>query len=783
MRLFGAGIICLAAVVFPAALPADAGVLVPGGAEQPDPSRLALDDMQVDVRIEDGTARVRIQQIYVSRISRVQEGEWVFALPARAAISDFAVWDDITRIPGVILERRRADEIYERLKAQAIDPGLLRQGEYGVDEARRSSVFSAKVTPIPGYGYKRVEVEYHERLTVENLRSYFALPLRPEAYEAQRAGRLRLRFELLSSHAVEDFQVVGEAFALTIDEQSPNRVSGSLAAENVDFTEDFAVEWGLTAPAEPKLEVLTYRDPSPQRPHLTATAAPEPENPPGYLQASLLLPNRTAEAEGPPRSVVALFDVSLSMQWEKLEAQFQALETLLLGLRPQDRFNVLLYADDVQPFAASLQPASRDAAESALDFVRAGFIRGGTDLEAALGAALTQFRDAEGEPYLVLFGDGGATRGRIHNARLAEQYAALRSALPVASRPRTFVFGIGDEANLPLLEMLGREDGVFERVRSTEPIEFKLNAFLSKIGREPVDGLSLAVEPGGAVDMVYPLETSWFAGSLAQWVGRYPQPAQASLRAAGGGVDAASSIALPAEDLNHPQVGRLWARARVDALLEKIERDGEDEDTIDEIIYWSKKFKFVTPYTSFLAAPRSLLRPRVIRPGDPILRIKTDPSIVSVTALFPFGLVKPLKYLGSEDTWQTRFLAPKDTPDGKHEVRLVLRDQQGRAYRETKSFLILSQAPVVEARLDKTTFRRGERVELKVAASRTTRTLSARMYGVPPVALRWNADVKLNTGSFVIPPDLPPGEYKLQLTAEDFAHNIGVKEVALAIIP
>ena len=102
---------------------------------------------------------------------------------------------------------------------------------------------------------------------------------------------------------------------------------------------------------------------------------------------------------------------------------------------------------------------------------------------------------------------------------------------------------------------------------------------------------------------------------------------------------------LPREALDHAQLPRLWARARVDALLEKIQREGEDQATIDEIIRLARQYKFVTPYTSFLAVPRALLRPRVIRPGDPVLRVKTDESIFSVTALFPFGLVQKLRYL------------------------------------------------------------------------------------------------------------------------------------------
>ena len=138
----------------------------------------------------------------------------------------------------------------------------------------------------------------------------------------------------------------------------------------------------------------------------------------------------------------------------------------------------------------------------------------------------------------------------------------------------------------------------------------------------------------------------------------------------GKSLELRSSTPLPERSLDHPQLPRLWARARVDALLEKIERDGEDAKTIEEIIALAHKYKFVTPYTSFLAVPRALLRPRVIRPGDPILRVHTDESITSVVAIFPFGLTKRLRHLDSEDVWQTRFLAPDDMQDGTYSVRL-----------------------------------------------------------------------------------------------------------------
>jgi Ca-activated chloride channel family protein len=319
-------------------------------------------------------------------------------------------------------------------------------------------------------------------------------------------------------------------------------------------------------------------------------------------------------------------------------------------------------------------------------------------------------------------------------------------------------------------------------------MEFKLNSFLSKIGRSPIGQLDLSIAPESAVDSVYPLQAATFSGSLASWVGRYQKPQEnVSLTVHGvrdgAPVQMSGKTNLPSESFDHPQLPRLWARARVDALLEKIERDGEDQATVDEIIRLARQYKFVTPYTSFLAVPRALLRPRVIRPGDPILRVKTDESIVSVIALFPFGLVQPLRYLSGEDVWQTRFLAPADMQDGTYTVRLILRDRVGHAYRESKTFVIASKPPVVEVKLDRKRFQRGETIALTVSASQSTRTLVARMEGAVPVALRWDAEAAANTGALTIPEQTIPGTYKLTVTAEDIAHNIGTQEVPIEVLP
>ncbi|HJX84435.1 MAG TPA: hypothetical protein VJ723_08845, partial [Candidatus Angelobacter sp.] len=72
---------------------------------------------------------------------------------------------------------------------------------------------------------------------------------------------------------------------------------------------------------------------------------------------------------------------------------------------------------------------------------------------------------------------------------------------------------------------------------------------------------------------------------------------------------------------------------------------------------------------------------------------------------------------------------------------------------------------------------------LKIQASASTRTLIAQLEGAAPVSLRWNPDAGASTGAVTVPEQLPPGKYRLTVTAEDVAHNIGAQEVQIEVIP
>jgi Ca-activated chloride channel family protein len=782
---------------------ADTGVLIPRDLQQPDSSVLSLQEMEVNVVIDDGDARVFIRQIFANHTASIEEGTYVFALPSGSTVSDFAVWDGPVRIPAVILERRRAEEIYDQARMQAIDPGLLAASERDGSNPASSSVFNAKIVPIPAHGTKRLEIEYHQRLTVTDFQQEFLLSLQPSAYKEQRAGHFQLHFELHSAQPIADVQLTAKTLPLKLTRQDEHTISGSFASDNVDFTEDFAARWKIDPAASDKLEVATYRNPHPALPLPDEMATQRATNPePGFFLAQILIgtgnrnatpASETDRAHAPPRNLIVLFDNSLSMQWEKLERSYAAMEKLLRSLGPEDEFNLLLFNQDVSSFQPAPVPATPANLQGALQFVRGSALRGGTDLDRALTAALAQC--ALPNSVIVALTDGESDRGTIVIGRkIAADYT--RRWKDSSQHPRTNVFAVGDDANLPLLRQIARNDGVLEHVLSTEPVDAKLASFLFKIANRPLEDLQLNIDPRAKVHTLYPLDDSVYAGSIASWVGDYPAPAtniSFKAHAVRDGVPFNTQVRadLPRESLDHPQLPRLWAQARVNALLDQIAREGESRAAIDEIIQLSRKYKFVTPYTSFLAVPRSLLRPRVIRPGDPVLRVHTDPSIESVIALFPFGLTKPLRHMADEDRsgpegnrlWETRFLAPAEMRDGTYSVRLILRDAGGHTYRESKSFVIASTPPQVKILLDRTKYHRGDLVLVKAEATASTRTLTARLEGAAPVDLRWNAALGASAGQLRIPDRLAPGSYTLSVTAEDIAHNIGTQEAQVEILP
>src|SRR5260370_28450996 len=135
-----------------------------------------------------------------------------------------------------------------------------------------------------------------------------------------------------------NFQAAAKAFPLQIEQNSPHLVKGHFEGQNVNLTEDFVTTFELDRAGSDTLQVLAFRNPVSGQPSPTETAPARSTNEPGFFGVDALLgagqqvpaaTGNVTQDSGPAKTLVLLFDTSLSMQWEKLERSYQALETLL----------------------------------------------------------------------------------------------------------------------------------------------------------------------------------------------------------------------------------------------------------------------------------------------------------------------------------------------------------------------------------------------------------------------------------------------------------------------
>ncbi|MEO8502120.1 MAG: VIT and VWA domain-containing protein, partial [Vicinamibacteria bacterium] len=380
---------------------AQSGTLVPTSTGRQDATVLSLRDMTIDASIARGYARVNVRQIFENHTDQIQEGTYRFALAPSAAVGDFAVWDGLVRIPGVILEKRRARAIYEALTTQRVDPGLLQQGDEedrgpgeGPGPAARSGAapFSVKVAPIPAKATKRLELQFQQNINVVGLMGEFRMALAPVDGEPLVARTLRIRVGLNG--------LVHEATANGLP-LAPSADGVAFEATNVKLDRDLIVRFKLKD--ETPMKLSAFRNPEGRMPDGLALAPWErpadiPPEKDGFFLMEVLPPAPAADAASTsgaagsatakraPISVAVLFDTSLSHRFSGLEMSYLRLVRLFDALTPADKFALV-------PFDATVDapPALGNAIDlvktTSLERLRSRALSPGTNILDALRAA------------------------------------------------------------------------------------------------------------------------------------------------------------------------------------------------------------------------------------------------------------------------------------------------------------------------------------------------------------------------------------------------------------
>lgn len=738
------------------------GVALDVRSEQGNAASLPLVGESARVRIDDGHATTTVEHAFQNESKARLEGTYKLVVGEGATAIGFSYWNGSDRIVGEVFEREAAQQVYEQISGLSRDPGLLEQTGEGA--------FSFRVFPIEPGEKKRIEVTTARWLPRRN-------------------GQLEYRARIGRSDAAMDIEL-RDARGVDAVESPSHELTLEALPDGV------RVRAGKAKKDDGEF-VLTYAPKTPGR-SMTATMHKGEEH--AFVALSVSTPPPPSHEKRPAHDVTLVLDRSGSMSGSAMEGAKAAAARVVERLRDDDAVNVIAFDDNVDVLFAAPQVLDSRHRGEVLQFLSKIQPRGGTDIARALGKALSlQSKDARRD--VVFFLTDGQSDGP----------AAIRAATEDASDTTVFTVGLGEGVDKALLSRIASiKHGRFTFVADARAVPAELPKLLAQLSTPVWTDLRLSAE-GGALDMVYPAtlpdvfqddELRIFARTTAQ------VPSKLVLEAKENGAARKFEVAIDASKPARPWIARSWALGRVDDLLGIERQHGSDKESVarhDEIVDLGLTYNLVTPHTSFLAIPERELtasaanvvgsmrerRRKLLAanrdaaalsrmnmpPGDPVITVRAPKDAQRVTAHFPFGLVQDLSWDESKETWTTRFLVPKSTPDGTYDVMVTIVRKDGQVELATTHYTIDADEPDFE--VDVTPMTGGAWVYVRV--DEEAREVRVAKVGVisSSVKLAW-VDTKKAFAGFV---PLEAGEHALRVVVADRARNESEQVVQAVVKP
>jgi len=723
------------------------GVLLERGVDGASPHLRSVKE-RVRIQIDRQYAQTVLEQEFENVTDQQLEGRYVLRT-ASATVEGFAYWNGEQKIVGEVFEKHSARSLYQGVVGKSRDPGLL--------EHTGEGSFAFNVFPIQPHERKRIEVRMGQRLSRLGRRLEYRLTLS--------GGESEVIAEIADDHPL--VRVDSQSHALEVDRQGP-RQARVRAYGKASGARDLVLEFEVSAdPWQPA--IVLHRDPG--------------QDP--YVILQMAAPAQVEQADVSAKDVTLVIDRSGSMSGAPMEEACAAAELVVRRLRRGDRVNVIAFDHAVDPLFPKPRPVE-SARDAALQFIRRIRAGGGTNIALALQTAL-KAQNTGPEPHLVLFLTDGQS----------DSEAALRVAQGDGGDARVFTLGLGPGVEKALLSRLaGSKRGRFTYVESAEAIEQRVGRLFDQIESPALIGLSLEAR-GASLTRTYPRTLpDLSAGDDLLVAGRVTGAPGSKLELVVHGTLAGSQVAYPVsvtlpEAASHPWVARTWARSRVDDVLEEMALTRRPPPELEnEVVELGLAYSLVTPFTSFLAVPESeldsgqaqslkemrarrakvlaanadaaALSRRSMPPGDPLLTVSAPRDARQVTAYFPFGLVKDLRWDERTEKWVVRFLVPVDVPDGDYEAQVLVVKRDGTVELVKASYVIDSRCPDFDIDLI------GSRIRVRV--SEPARKVTVALAADPRRRTVLSGDGSVFEGEL-------PGRGKLRVVVADHARNETLREI------
>ncbi|MCP5163201.1 MAG: marine proteobacterial sortase target protein [Hahellaceae bacterium] len=640
---------------------------------------------ETEARVSGLLADTRLVQRFRNDTDAWREAVYVFPLPENAAVYAMHIRVGEREIVGEVQEKQTAKATYQRAKQQGKHAALVEQ--------ERPNLFTNSVANIPPHEEIVVELRYQQRLEYRSEGFELRIPMTStpryipghplNMAEAPLPNASDVRDLLLSPTTEPLVAEAGSGWAVGTDQvpdaaritpplmtpQGMVEPDGQTASHymklNVQIDAGLPLaSWqseshtlhvsnqGHLYDIRPDVEgdrvpmdrdfVLRWQPETGQSPQ--AAVFKERVGNEDYALVMLMPPKGLPESATLPREMIFVIDTSGSMEGTSIVQARNALLQGVRGLTARDRFNVIQFNSRTSQLFAQPVIANASNLQHAETYIRRLVADGGTEMAAALDAALS----AHVEPgYLrqVLF----ITDGSVGN-----EEALFSQIVRQLGEARLFTLGIGSAPNAYFMRKaaeFGR--GRFAFAANAESVQTQVSALLARMASPVLSDLQLSFDAdASASPEAYPPRVpDVYQGDPMVLVMRAENlPDQLTLSAlqVGSVRDERAlwqrSVRL---DVARESVGvaRFWARQKIESLLNARVVGGNQEKIKAEVIAVAVEFSLMSPYTSFVAVDKAPVRPEGVSELQAVVPQLIPAGQVANLAQFPQTATSSRLYL------------------------------------------------------------------------------------------------------------------------------------------
>ena len=564
---------------------------------------LKIDRHHTKIKIKNQLTTTRVDQVFVNPNSFEVNGMYIFPVPDDAVVSKLVLSVDGKSVNGELLSQEESYRIYKDSARSGDNKAIL--------EHIGTRAFVAKVPGIPAYGERRIQFEYSQVISADGDLTKYTYPLSLAKSASAPIRNLHVDMEIESNDALRT--VYSPSHEVTINRKDDYHVHLSYKGTDVDPDDDFLYYYSVSDDNF-GITLLTHR-------------ADEKED--GYFMLLVSPKYEVKQTEIVEKDFIFVLDHSGSMAGRKVAQAKEALRYCVQNLNDGDRFNLILFNEDITSLADRLSrgeewfggerwPNSavlsnkligvKDGREKASAFIDGIEGRGMTNINDALLTALAEKPDPNRPRIVVFLTDGCPTVGVRNPARILENVAKANRNLS-----RIFVFGVGYDINDHLLDKMAADNGGTRNyVTPNEDIEDAVSSLFRKMNEPVLVDVRVNFGQIATKELTPKNLPDLFREEQLTILGRYEGHGDTVLKLRGiiGSEqhEFSKDVHFSELEMDNDFLPHLWAQGRIAELVDQAALGDGSDELYKEIKRLSKKYGIPTPYTSFVDADDGSLR-------------------------------------------------------------------------------------------------------------------------------------------------------------------------------